>query len=44
MHISLEREFQGLNLGPVKLDIALPTAHYRCDISSKKAVFPGAVS
>ena len=26
--------------GPVKLDTVLPTARHRCEISSKRAVFP----
>ena len=38
---SLEREVRGSNLGPVKSDTVLPTAHHRCDISSKGAVLPG---
>ena len=38
---SLEREIWGSILGPVKSDIVLPTARYRCDISSKGAVLPG---
>ena len=35
-----ERSTQGSNLGPVKLDTVLPTAHHRHDISSKAAVLP----
>ena len=38
---SLEQEVRGSNLGPVKSAAVLPTAHHRCDISSKEAVFPG---
>ena len=34
----------GLNLGPVKSDTVLPTARPRCDISSKDAVLPGAMT
>ena len=30
----------GSNLGPVKLSTELPTARHRCDITSKKAVYP----
>ena len=41
MCLSLEREFQGSNLGPVKSDTVLPTAHHCCDISLKGAVLPG---
>ena len=37
---SLEWEFSGSNLGPVKLDTVFPTAHHRCDISSNGAVLP----
>ena len=38
---SLEREVRGSNLGPIKSDTVLPTAHHRCDISSKDAGLPG---
>ena len=38
---SQEWEVWGSNLGPVKSDTVLPTARYRCDISSKGAVLPG---
>ena len=41
MRSSLERDFRGSNLGPVKSDTVLPTARHRCDISSKEAVLPG---
>ena len=40
----LEREVAGSNLGPVKSDTVLPTARHRCDISSKGAVLPGAMT
>ena len=39
--LSLEREVRGWNLGPVKLNLELPTARHRCDISSEGAVLPG---
>ena len=38
---SLEREVQGSNRGPVKLDTVLPTARHCGDIPSKEAVLPG---
>ena len=34
----LEQEIRVLNLGSVKSDALLPTAHHRCDISSKATV------
>ena len=39
-HLSLEWKVQDSNLRPVKLDTVLPTACYRCDISSKAVVLP----
>ena len=38
---SLERKVRSSNLGPVKSNTVLPTAHHCCDISSKGAVLPG---
>ena len=38
---SLEREVLGSNLGPVKLNAALPTVRHGCDIFSKEAALPG---
>ena len=40
-HSSWKREVRVSSLGPVKSDTVLPTAHHRCDISSKGAVVPG---
>ena len=40
-HSSLDREVQGSNIGPVKSNTVLPTAHHRCHISLKEAVVPG---
>ena len=37
---SLEREVEGSNLGPVKLDTVLPTAGHRGNISLNKAMLP----
>ena len=42
--LSLEREVRGSNLESVKSDTVLPTARHRCDISSKEAVLPGAMT
>ena len=38
--LSLKQEVGGSNLGPVKLDTVLPTAHHRCDIPLKGTVLP----
>ena len=38
---SLEQEVRSSNLGPVKSNTVLPTAHHRCGIYSKGAVLPG---
>ena len=43
MHLFLERENRGLNLGLGKSDKVLPTARHPCDISLKGAVCPGAM-
>ena len=44
MHSSLEREVWDSNLGPVKSDTVLPTAHHRCKISLKEPCCLGAMT
>ena len=39
-HSSLKRELYGLNLGPVKSDTVLLSAHKHVNISSKEDVMP----